>query len=167
MSVPEATPAVGGVDPVHFRKTVSCFATGIAVVTCSDDSGDSPHGMTVNSFTSISLSPPSVLISLKAGRMHRLISTGGWFGVSVLTHAQQQHSAYFAGARGEESPGFVFRHRVPTLRDCLAWFECEVTSRIQVHDHTLFVAQVMNCDFVSGKPLLFYSSQYFNPGADS
>ncbi len=149
-----------GADPGHFRKTVSNFATGVAIVSCVDEGDQSPHGMTISSFTSISLAPPTVLISIKAGRMHRLISKEGWFGVSVLGEGQRQHSQYFAGDRGPEVPGFALRNRIPTLKDCLAWFECAVTSRIQVHDHTLFVARVMFCDSVGGPPLLFFSSRY-------
>ncbi|PWR18666.1 styrene monooxygenase NADH-dependent flavin reductase subunit StyB [Zavarzinia compransoris] len=149
-----------GVEPVHFRKTVAHFATGVAIVSCIDEGDPQPHGMTISSFTSISLDPPTILVSIKPGRMHRLISKEGWFGVSVLGEAQQGHSRYFAGDRGPAVPVFATRNRIPTLRDCLAWFECEVTSRIQVHDHTLFVARVMHCDALGGPPLLFFSSRY-------
>lgn len=149
-----------GVDPTHFRKTVANFATGVAIVSCVDEGDAQPHGMTISSFTSISLSPPTILVSIKPGRMHRLISKEGWFGVSVLGGEQRGHSQYFAGDRGPEVPGFATRNRVPTLKDCLAWFECEVTSRIQVHDHTLFVARVMHCEAAGGPPLLFFSSRY-------
>lgn len=161
MSTADAAPVdTGGVDPTHFRKTVGNFATGVAVVSCMDEGDPAPHGMTISSFTSISLTPPTVLISIKPGRMHRLISKEGWFGVSVLGEAQKSHSQFFAGDRGPETPAFATRNRIPTLKDCLAWFECEVTSRIQVHDHTLFVAKVMYCDVVGGPPLLFFSSRY-------
>lgn len=149
-----------GVDPAHFRKTVANFATGVAIVSCTDESAAEPHGMTISSFTSISLAPPTILISIKPGRMHRLISKEGWFGVSILAEGQRGHSQYFAGDRGPDVPGFATRNRIPTLKDCVAWFECEVTSRIQVHDHTLFVARVMHCEAAGGAPLLFFSSRY-------
>ncbi|PWR17539.1 styrene monooxygenase NADH-dependent flavin reductase subunit StyB [Zavarzinia aquatilis] len=155
-----ASEAPVGVDAAHFRKTVGNFATGVAIVSCIDEGDPQPHGMTISSFTSISLAPPTILISIKPGRMHRLISKEGWFGVSVLGEDQRSHSQYFAGDRGPSVPGFATRNRIPTLKDCLAWFECEVTSRIQVHDHTLFVARVMHCDVVGGPPLLFFSSRY-------
>jgi flavin reductase (DIM6/NTAB) family NADH-FMN oxidoreductase RutF len=52
------------------------------------------------------------------------------------------------------------KSQVPVLRDTLAWFECEVDSVLQVHDHTLFVARVVDCDHASGSPLMFYASRY-------
>ncbi|MCB2651543.1 flavin reductase family protein, partial [Listeria monocytogenes] len=67
-------------DPVEFRKAVSLFTTGVVVVSCDDEAGG-VHGTTVNSFTSVSLSPPTVLISLKEGRMHKLISERGKYGI--------------------------------------------------------------------------------------
>ena len=148
------------VEPEKFRKSVASFATGIAIVTCRDDASGQVHGMTVNSFTSISLNPASILISIKLGRMHRLIAHENRFGVSILSHAQQTHSSHFSGKPSALEPDFLDRHGVPTLHECLAWFECEVTNRIQVHDHTLFVADVVHCDSVAGAPLLFFSSRY-------
>lgn len=64
-----STPNV--VDPAQFRQSVSRFATGIAIVSCLDHN-DNPQGMTVSSFTSISLDPASVLVSLRQGRTHQL-----------------------------------------------------------------------------------------------
>jgi len=149
-----------GVDPLQFRKTVSQFATGIAIITCEDEGGQA-HGMTINSFTSISLDPPTVLISLKPGKAHRLITRSGRFGASLLNDAQQSHSAHFSGKPQESFvPDFIVRHRVPTLRQCLAWFECEIVERVQIHDHTLFLARVMQCDSLEGSPLMFYASRY-------
>ncbi len=155
--------AAAAVDPLRFRGAVSRFATGIAVVSCRDDDGQ-PHGMTINSFTSISLDPATVLVSIKPGKTHRLISRRGWYGISILQQEQEGFSAHFAG-RPQPAlvPDFVDRGRVPTLRDSLAWFECEVTNLIQVHDHTLFVARVVACDSVDGAPLMFYASRHHRP----
>ncbi|EIT71606.1 styrene monooxygenase NADH-dependent flavin reductase subunit StyB [Hydrocarboniphaga effusa] len=150
-------------DSVQYRKSVSKFATGIAIITCEDDDGK-VHGMTINSFTSISLDPPTVLISLKPGKAHRLITKSGRFGASILSEAQQDHSSHFSG-RPQESlvPDFAIRHSVPTLRQCLAWFECDISERVQVHDHTLFLARVRHCDGIDGSPLMFFGSQYHRP----
>jgi styrene monooxygenase reductase component len=154
---PVASPAV--VEAALFRKSVSLFATGIAVVTCDDGEG-LVHGMTINSFTSISLDPPTVLVSLKPGRTHRAISRRGAYGVSILHHEQQSFSAHFSGKPQLPAPEFVVRNRVPTLKDSLAWFECEVESCVQIHDHTLFVARVVACDAVNGSPLMFFASKH-------
>ena len=163
----EPLDAVAGPEPsldcTDFRKAVSLFATGIVVLTCEDEDGRI-HGVTVNSFTSVSLSPPTVLVSLKPGKAHRLISRSGRYGACVLNEAQQHFSTHFAGKPQDElQPDFVTRDRVPTLRNCLAWFECAVIERIQIHDHTLFVAEVTGCGTQVGTPLMFFGSRYHRP----
>lgn len=149
-------------EQLRFRKSVSMFATGIVVLSCEDDDGQ-VHGMTVNSFTSVSLQPPTVLVSLKPGRTNRLISRRSRYGASILDEAQQPVSAHFSGRPQEVSPEMLTRDRVPTLRQCLAWFECEVVERVQVHDHTLFVAHVTACGSNDGNPLMFFASRYHRP----
>jgi flavin reductase (DIM6/NTAB) family NADH-FMN oxidoreductase RutF len=151
-------------DPACYRKAVAMFATGIAVVTATDSNRE-VHGATVNSFTSVSLSPPTVLVSLLPGRAHTLISRSGWYGVSVLASHQRTHSSHYGGRYEIEwEPDFVHGYRVPTLKDSLARFECQVISEFQVHDHTLFVAHVLACasaeagDGQPASPLMFFSS---------
>lgn len=155
-----ADPAV---DRLQFRRSVSHFVTGIAIVACLDDE-DQPQGMTINSFTSVSLDPPSVLVSLKPGRTHRLVRRRGCYGVSVLSGHQQAWSQHFSGQPQPGLPVVWDRHAgVPVLRDALAWFACEVDSVLQVHDHTLFVARVVDCGHAGGEPLMFFASRYHPP----
>lgn len=153
------------VDRQRFRQSVSHFATGIAIVGCLDDD-DQPQGMTINSFTSVSMDPPSVLVSLKPGRTHRLVRRRGSYGVSVLAGDQESCSQHFSG---QPQPGLAvgwsLRAGVPVLRDALAWFACEVDSVLQVHDHTLFVARVLDCGHAGGNPLMFFASRYHRPQA--
>lgn len=151
------------VDPTRFRQSVSRFATGIAIVSCFDEAQQA-QGMTISSFTSVSLTPPTVLVSLRPGRTHRLIRSRGWFGVSVLAGDQERWSRHFSGSP-QEGLGIQWKAltHAPVLRDALAWFECEVDSVLQVHDHTLFVARVADCHHVSGAPLMFYASRYHCP----
>ena len=143
---------------------MSRFATGIAIVSCLDDS-DQPQGTTISSFTSISLDPATVLVSLRPGRTHQLIRRRGWYGVSVLAGNQELWSTHFSG---KPQPGveaaWDMKSYVPVLRDALAWFECAVDSVVQVHDHTLFVARVADCSHVNGDPLMFYASRRIGPG---
>jgi flavin reductase (DIM6/NTAB) family NADH-FMN oxidoreductase RutF len=161
--VEQAAAAAVAADATAFRNSVALFATGIAVVTMADGNGG-VHGITVNSFTSISLDPPTVMISLKAGRAHDLISTNGCYGVSVLSDSQQSHSRYFTGKRDTELvPEYVDGQRIPTLAGSLARFECEVINTIPVNDHTLFIAQVVRCESENGSPLMFFASNYHQP----
>lgn len=148
------------VDPLEFRRTVSMFATGVAVITAEDSEG-TWHGATVNSFGSISLDPPTVLVSLRPGRTHDAIKATGRYAASVLARNQQTHSAHFAGNRdGTEPPPICVRDAMPTLEECLAWFECEVTEEVQIHDHVLFIGRVTACGTESGDPLIFFASSY-------
>jgi styrene monooxygenase reductase component len=148
----------------NFRQAVSLFATGIAVISAPTED-DEVHGMTVNSFTSISLDPPTVMVSLKSGRMHELLTHGGCFGISILGESQQVHSAFFSKRTMDDSPPPVFTTQatLPTLQDAMAWFECHVESTVQVHDHTLFIARVTACgkpEVSAPQPLLFFASRY-------
>lgn len=151
-------------DVACFRQTVALFATGIAVLSAETAEGEI-HGMTVNSFTSISLEPPTVMVSLKAGRMHELLTQGRRFGVSLLGEEQKVLSAFFSKRQLDDSPApaFIVQEGLPTLQDAIAWFECEVDSTVQVHDHTLFIARVLACGQprnTTPQPLLFFASRY-------
>lgn len=156
-------------EQLRFRRTVGLFATGVVVISCTDpevdcaDVGYAVHGATVNSFTSVSVKPPTVMMSLMAGRAHQFITGNGHFGASVLTEDQQGCSDHFAGKPHADPPQFAIRDRVPTLVDCLAWFECEVIQRFVVHDHTVFVARVLSCGSNGGSPLMFFGSRYHRP----
>ncbi len=146
---------------MQFRKAVSQFATGIAIVTVEAEMPDEVHGMTINSFTSISLDPPTVLISLKPGRTNQLVSQRRRFGVSILHDDQAEYSALFSGRQDVNCrPEFVIPSQAPVLGSALAWFECELQHQVQIHDHTLFIAEVTACGSVDGAPLLFFASRY-------
>ncbi|GAP36025.1 NADH-FMN oxidoreductase [Piscinibacter sakaiensis] len=147
-------------DALRFRHSVSHFATGVAVVGCLDDA-DQPQGMTVNSFTSVSLAPPSVLVSLKPGRTDGLLRRRGHYGLSVLAGDQEGWSLHFGG-RPQPEPGVAWERRggVPVLRGALAWFACELDQVLPVHDHALFVGRVLDCGHAGGEPLMFFASRY-------
>lgn len=155
------TPAVtAACDPLEFRRNVARFATGVAVITTEDQHGDW-HGATVNSFGSISLDPPTVLVSLRQGRTHDAIKSTRRFAASILGRHQEEHSNHFAGNKnGTPRPELSVRGTMPTLQGCIAWFECEVFQEVQVHDHVLFLATVAVCGQGDGEPLIFYDSGY-------
>lgn len=148
------------VDSDAFRTVAAQFATGIVVVTCSTADGG-VHGATVNSFTSISLAPPTVMVSLRPGTARNLLTGNQRFGVSILDETQEACSRYFSARHpGGTPPEFLTRARVPTLAHCLAWFECELLRAIDVYDHTLFLAHVVACGQHPGSPLVFFASHY-------
>jgi len=152
-------------DPLAFRQAASRFATGVAVVTAFDRQGE-VCGMTANSFVTISLAPPTVLVSVRPGRTHEAISESRRYGVNVLPQDGKGLSRHFAGhpATGAR-PGCEIAQGLPRLPDCVAFFACEVTRIVDVSDHTLFIAEVSNCDYCDDLPLVFFSSRYhLGPG---
>ncbi|MFK4752453.1 MULTISPECIES: flavin reductase family protein [Oceanospirillaceae] len=151
------------VDSLDFRQAISKFTTGIALVSNMLPNGK-PYGMTINSLTSISLDPATLLISLKSGTMLDLIDDTGVFGVSILSANQQNISSNFARKEKDEKydQNFLIRNDVPTLKDCLAWFECTVDKKIIQDDHTLILGKVSLCKKAETElaPLIFFSSSY-------
>jgi len=153
-------------SPATFRQAASRFATGVAVLTGLDQRGD-PCGLTVNSFVTVSLAPPTVLVSVMSGRMHQAISDSRRYAVNVLTEGDRGLSRHFAGRPADGiSPDFESVEGLPRLAKCVAFFACEVTRTIDVGDHTLFIAEVSSCDYCDHVPLVFFSSRYhLGPGA--
>ena len=87
-----------------FRTAMSKFATGVTVVSSVDDKGE-PHSMTANSFTSVCLDPPTVLVCVAHGtNTHGFVSNNGTFGVNILAEEQEYLGAYFA-KRPEDRQG--------------------------------------------------------------
>jgi flavin reductase (DIM6/NTAB) family NADH-FMN oxidoreductase RutF len=151
-------------DPLAFRAAASRFATGVAVLTALDSRGDI-CGMTANSFVTVSLSPPTVLVSVKSGRMHAAISASRRYGVNVLPEQGGALSRHFAGRSRGTDPDYDIVEGLPRLANCVAFFACEVTQTIDVSDHTLFIAEVSGCDYCDDLPLVFFSSRYhLGPG---
>lgn len=151
-------------DPQAFRQAASRFATGVAVLTALDSHGE-VCGMTANSFVTISLSPPTVLVSVKSGRMHEAMSASRRYGVNVLPEQGGALSQHFAGRPREAHPDYDIVQGLPRLANCVAFFACEVTRTIDVSDHTLFIAEVSGCDYCDDLPLVFFSSRYhLGPG---
>ena len=153
------------VDPTAFRQAASRFATGVAVVTALDGAGE-VCGMTANSFVTISLSPPTVLVSVKPGKTHDAISATTRYGVNVLPEDGKGLSRHFAGHPGADThPGYDIVQGLPRLSNCVAFFACELIRTVEVSDHTLFIAEVSTCDYSDTLPLVFFSSRYhLGPG---
>ena len=154
-------------DAVQFRKVLSRFATGVAVVTTSAEG--QVHGMTCNAFCSISISPMSVLVSLaKHSRTERMINDGGVFAVNVLSESQKEISERFAGKhKDKEAHRFqdiAWTRAVtgaPILLGTQAYLDCRVSTNFDGGTHTLFVGTVVAVHAVESQhPLIFFQSKY-------
>jgi len=121
------------------------------------------HGMTANAFTSASLDPPLVLVSIgRQARMHAHLLQGTRFGVSVLSQDQLGYAWHFAG-RAQEGwqPAFTWRGEVPLVAEALAQFVCTVETSYPGGDHTLFLGRVEDLWHRDGSPLTFYRGHFF------
>ena len=153
--------ANGGFDSRAFRTALGRFSTGVTVVTAAVNDG--VHGMTANAFTSVSLDPPLILVSIGLqARMHGHLLQGTRFGVSVLSQDQVLHAWHFAGRPQEGwQPVFSWRNEVPLVADALAHFACTVETAYPGGDHTLFLGRVENLWHRDGSPLTFYRGHFF------
>ena len=154
------------VTATELRRACGQFATGVTIVTVRD--GEGFRGMTANSFTSVSLDPPLVLVSIdRRNRTHELLREGEPFVVSVLTHAQQCWSDRFAGRHGDvqhqfdDIPHTLSPDGVPIIEAAAATFSCRVAAIHPAGDHSLFIGRVERIDSTPGMaPLLFFAGKY-------
>jgi len=148
------------------RALMRNWATGVTLVTARD--GQGPHGMTVSSFTSVSLEPPWILVSLERGtRTHGMVEAAGVFGVSILDEDQRDLAERFAGRIGDSDDRFagveydLTPTGVPIPRPTLAWFECRVVQAVPAGTHTLFVGEVLSGrQMREARPLVYYQRDY-------
>ncbi len=157
------------VDPLEHRRAVGRFVTGVVLATTR--TGDVHHGITANSFTSVSLDPVLVLVSVeKIARFHDEVLRSGLLALSVLGAGMEAVSRHFAVRGRPETPeqfARVAHHFGPDtgcvlLDDALATLECRVWSQADGGDHTLVVAEVcsLSVPHPEGRPLLYVDGRY-------
>ncbi|MCY0942906.1 flavin reductase family protein [Streptomyces antarcticus] len=154
-------------DPARLRRAFGAFATGVTVVTVG---GASPRGMTANSFTSVSLDPPLVLVSVgKEALMHRRLAEADTFSVSVLGAGQEGVARHFAdrsrpmGAGQFDAvdhlPGRAAG--APLIAGAAAHFECAKWRAYDAGDHTLYLGELLAMDeSPEREPLVFHRGAF-------
>lgn len=145
------------------RRVLGSFVTGVTVVTTVDGAGQF-HGVTANSFSSVSLDPPLVLWSqaVKSGS-HPAFFEAERFAVNILAEDQIELSKRFAKSSHAKFSGIevdLGHGNVPLLRDCSARLQCRVVSRVPGGDHTIYVGEVVAIDQAERKPLVFGNGRY-------
>ena len=153
-----------GSDARTLRDALGCFATGVTVVTAFDTGGE-PVGLTANSFTSVSLDPPLLLVCIaRTSSSLKALKSAGHFAVNVMHIGQQPASSLFAVPgedRFRQTPWQRGRHDAPVLSNALANFECR---RHQMHDggdHIILVGEVLRATFDPRRdPLLYFRGKY-------
>jgi flavin reductase (DIM6/NTAB) family NADH-FMN oxidoreductase RutF len=120
--------------------------------------------MTANSFTSVSLLPPLILVAVDhASRMVGYLRTAHHFGVNVLEQGQEALSAHFARIGHDRFAGVEWRPGkcgVPLIPGCLAHLECELRQMVEAGDHTIFIGEVLRAAWREGEPLLYFNGRY-------
>jgi flavin reductase len=159
--------AAGQLTALQFRQALGQFATGVTVITVERSSGEA-HGMTANSFTSVSLDPLLILVCVEnRARLLPLLEEKKRFGVNVLKEDQRAVSEFFA--RTDQTPdeearlGITYRWTqdgVPLIEDTLCHLVCSLVETHPAGDHTICIAEVEFAQKLSGEPLLFYRGQY-------
>ena len=157
----------------EFRSCMSEFATGVTVVTTLDDD-DQVHGMSANSFTSVCLEPPLVLVCVAHNtNTYRFVEKQRSFGVNVLSSEQEAIGKYFA-RRPEDRHGDVeYDYSItpatglPALKGSLVFFGCRVVGSHEHGDHTIYIGEVEEIQLGEpASPLIFFEARWYG-GLDS
>jgi flavin reductase (DIM6/NTAB) family NADH-FMN oxidoreductase RutF len=150
-------------DPDEFRSVLGRFATGVTVVTARDTNAVD-HGLTVNSFTSLSLAPPLVLVCIDhEASLHPAMTACSHFAVNILSSQQEALARRFAAPETDRFDGVGYTRGIcgaPILDDVLAFLECRATRAIPGGDHTIFIGEVERAEARSAGPLLYYRGGY-------
>jgi flavin reductase (DIM6/NTAB) family NADH-FMN oxidoreductase RutF len=153
-----------GSDERTLRDALGSFATGVTVVTCLDGE-DRPLGLTANSFTSVSLDPPLLLVCIhKRARCSAALLKAAHFAVNVLQTGQQPASIRFS-TRAEDRFGANDWSRgefgAPVLKESLGVFECAAHAVHEGGDHHILIGRVLKASFdPTLDPLLFFRGRY-------
>ena len=159
------------IDPEQLRHAMRAWTTGVAIVTATHNGKQ--YGMTVNSFTSISLEPPLISVTLKRlTHTHELVEASGEFSVTILSAYQKELSDRFAGKqpeirdRFEEVTTETLTITAPLIKGGMAYFNCRVVNSMPVGENTLFVAEVIDAHGEGeGNPLVYHNRVYWGLAA--
>lgn len=150
-------------DKLHFRRVCGCFPTGVTVATAIGDDGQ-PHGITLSSFTSVSMEPPLVLVCIDHhSQMIQHLAVNSHFAINVLSNDQQEVSLRFAKQWENRFSGVPWRRGLsgaPLLDDTSAALECRVHQVFAAGDHLIIVGRVLALSYTDRAPLIYLRSSY-------
>lgn len=151
-------------DGARFRQVLGHFCTGVTIVTAM--AGGDPVGFTAQSFSSVSLDPPLILLCPgKSSSTWPRIEEAGSFCVNILSNTQEALCRAFAAKGADKFAGVGWRPApgtgAPLLEGGLAWLDCHIQQIHDAGDHLIVVARVLDLDVgAEGTPLLFYRGGY-------
>ena len=147
----------------EFLRACGRFATGVAIATTMDSSG-SPCGLTISSFSSVSLHPPLVLFCIdRASQVLGAFEESKSFVINILNESQRDLAQRFATRQNDRFGGLEFRRGIsgaPVIPHSLAVIECRRHQVLDGGDHRIFLGEVLSVDAADGDPLLYFASRY-------
>jgi flavin reductase (DIM6/NTAB) family NADH-FMN oxidoreductase RutF len=153
-------------DPKALRDAFGAFATGVTVVTACDAAAK-PIGFTANSFTSVSLDPPLLLVCLaKTSRNYATITQASAFAINILSEMQKEVSNTFARPVEDRFATVAWRlgeHRCPILSQVSAWFECATHDVVDAGDHVILIGRIVAFENSGLNGLGYARGGYFTP----
>lgn len=151
------------------RDAFGRFATGVTVVTTRQLDG-TPRGFTANSFTSVSLDPPLLLVCIgKAALSCDTFASSDHFTVNILADDQKEISGLFASQSADKfdiADWHADAQNMPVMDGALASFSCARHRLVDAGDHLILIGRVLDFETADGKPLGYYKGSYFNIGLD-
>lgn len=154
------------IDESRFRQVMGHFASGVSVVTSAHEG--KLVGLTVSSFTSLSLKPMLVLVCVNLqSSSHATLIAAGQYAVNILSEEQEYLSRRFASHESEKFIAGTYTlspRGLPLLNGALAQIECRLHTAMPGGDHTIFIGEVVAASCSEGRPLLYYRSGYHHLG---
>jgi flavin reductase (DIM6/NTAB) family NADH-FMN oxidoreductase RutF len=156
-------------DPRQLRRAFGTFATGVTITATRDGAGQ-PVGFTANSFASVSLEPPLLMVCLaQTASSCPVFREAGRFAVNVLAETQRDLSTTFATRGADKFADVTWREEqtgAPVLDGVIAWFDCETHDLIPAGDHVILLGRVVAFDYAQGTPLGYCRGAYVRFGID-
>ena len=151
------------INKKNFKKTLSKFATGITVIATYNKL--KLYGKTINSFSSLSLSPPLVLFSLdiKSTKLN-IFKNSDTITINVLSKSQKKISDNFAKNNPEwnDIDYDILKNGNPIIKNCVSNLDCKIINKIKKGDHIIFICKVIKvANNEKLEPLIYFSSRYF------
>jgi flavin reductase (DIM6/NTAB) family NADH-FMN oxidoreductase RutF/pimeloyl-ACP methyl ester carboxylesterase len=151
------------IDPKALRRAFGAFATGVTVVTTAQEDGV-PRGFTANSFTSVSLDPPLVLVCLaKTASSYPVFSNAAGFAVNVLAESQRDVSGLFASKAADKFDRVAWRRSAggrPVIEGAAAWLDCVMHEVVDAGDHAILIGRVVAFGDGTDNPLGYCRGAY-------
>lgn len=151
-----------GLSGREYRDVIGHFASGVTVITTEDDG--ERFGTTANAVTSVSDSPPTLLVCLnRDSTTGQAIDRSGFFVVNILAEEQESLAGHFATKEPNKfdevklRPGGAER---PLLHGCLAYVECQVDERVTSATHVIYLGVVEAATAAEGRPLTYYRGRF-------